>query len=280
MKEPQWRTGRWVEAASGRGAHFRLLMPEEPKALVVFVHGAGEHGGRYEALAARVAGQGVAVAIPDLFGHGLSDGARGDLTDVAELADQLQGMTSHEFLPESKLARYAVFGHSMGGLVAIVWGMQAAGGATHAVIQSPWLGTKTNVPVWKTTAATLLAPVWPRFTFTMQIDAAALSRDAAVVQAYLNDPLVHNRITAQAYQAVLAAQRRVMAEAPSFPLPVTMLCGSADQLISVEAANQWFDRLRTEKSRHLFPDCYHELHHEPVQHEIANHIVAAALARG
>jgi alpha-beta hydrolase superfamily lysophospholipase len=56
--------------------------------------------------------------------------------------------------------------------------------------------------------------------------------------------------------------------AGSLQSPVLLLCGGADRIISVKTSQQWFDRLRGEKRSVLFPDCYHELHHEPVRDEV------------
>ncbi|MGH2930968.1 MAG: alpha/beta fold hydrolase, partial [Solirubrobacteraceae bacterium] len=69
-------------AGSGPGApriFWRSWTPQDdlsPDAVIVLVHGAGEHSGRYEHVAAALTGAGAAVYAPDHRGHGRSDGPR------------------------------------------------------------------------------------------------------------------------------------------------------------------------------------------------------------
>ena len=118
------REGAWVEPASGRRFAYRWWAPTAPKALLVLIHGFGEHGGRYEAFASCLAEEGIHVAAPDLWGHGRSGGGRGDLGRAELCVGQLQRMTEEAFLPEAGCSRYTLFGHSFGGLLAILWALE------------------------------------------------------------------------------------------------------------------------------------------------------------
>ena len=67
----------------------RLPAPGPARAVVVLVHGLGEHAGRYHALAERLHGWGFAVWAHDHHGHGASSGARGGLPSELRLVDDL-----------------------------------------------------------------------------------------------------------------------------------------------------------------------------------------------
>ena len=67
----------------------------EPRATVTVVHGAGDHGGRYTDLASALAGQNFAVALPDLRGHGRSEGQRGHSWGWREIVRDLQSVQDH-----------------------------------------------------------------------------------------------------------------------------------------------------------------------------------------
>src|SRR5918992_3514740 len=57
---------------------------------VLLVHGLGEHCGRYDHVAARLAAIGLTVHGHDLRGHGRSEGARGSIPDEETLLDDLR----------------------------------------------------------------------------------------------------------------------------------------------------------------------------------------------
>ncbi len=260
----------WVGPPGHRPLAFRMRRPAgQGRALVVIVHGFGEHGGRYRPLAEALAGEGFVVAIPDLWGHGRSGGSRGDLGQVEESVRDLQSITEAVFLPRSGLpAPFAVFGHSFGGLLAIVWALSAPQAIRRLVAQSPFLDVGSPIPRWKRASAAWLARWRPTFAFPMDLDAGALSHDPAVVQAYRSDPLVHNRMSVQTYRSILQAQGHAVRRAETLRVPLLLLCGASDRIISVEAARRWFDRVRCEKASVVFPECYHELHHEAVRGEV------------
>lgn len=265
--------GEWVEPGSRRRFRYHSWRPAgAPQALLVIAHGFGEHGGRYRAVAETLAGQGIWVGVMDLWGHGRSDGQRGDVERVADYVKQLQGVTRDVFLPQSGCSSYALFGHSFGGLLAILWALDNPAALRRVVLQSPLLEVGFPLPRWETAAASFLATCWPTSSFSLHFDVAALSHDAAVIQAYRDDPLVHHVMTARTYHSMLRARDEAMARAASVRSPVLLLLAGADRVISIERARRWFDRLTCEKRCELFPDSYHELHHEPVRDEVLRHV--------
>ena len=102
----------------------------------------------------------------------------------------------------------------------------------------------------------------------MDLDAEMLSHDSAVAQAYRTDPLVHNAMSARSHRSILQTRDEAFARAGELQVPVLLLCGSADRIVSVEAAQRWFGLLRGERRCVVFPDAYHELHHETVRDDV------------
>lgn len=268
MNEVSCLEGEWADPVSRRRLRYRCWRPAATRALLIVIHGFGEHGGRYRAVAQALADEGLYVAVPDLAGHGRSDGKRGDMGGPADCARQLAQMADDLFLPASGQTKYAVFGHSFGGLVGILWALRRAATLHRVAIQSPLLEVGFPVPRWRIASALLLARCRPSWLLSMSLEAEALSHDPAVVQAYRDDALVHDAMSARAYRALLQGRDEAFAQAPSLRVPVLLLCGSEDRIISVPAAQRWFDRLTCEKRQRLFPGCYHELHHEPVRDEL------------
>ena len=102
----------------------------------------------------------------------------------------------------------------------------------------------------------------------MNLDLSHLCRDPAEIQAYREDRLVHNRMTAGTYHAIIRLRDDVFAGARGVQVPALLLCGGEDRIISLAAARLWYSRLAGEKRRVEFPGCFHELHHEPVRDEV------------
>ena len=260
--------GFWQDPSSSQRLSYRFWKPSTIRALLVILHGFNEHSGRYPPLAQVLAEQGIAVAVPDLQGHGRSEGRRGDMARLADCVTQLSVMTTDVFLPKSGLTRYALFGHSLGGLLAILWTMRAPSALRRVILTSPFLAAAFPVAAWKTAAVRLAARCWPSWPFALDLDVDALCHDPGVIEAYHTDPLVHNVITARTYWSIRHAQADALAGAAACRRPILMLCGGADRIASVPVARHWFDRLTCEKSSTVFLEAFHELHHEPVRDEV------------
>ena len=272
--------GAWVEPYSKRHLGYRFWRPSSVHRLVVMIHGFGEHGGRYEEFARGLAEEGIAVGAADLLGHGRSDGRRGDVERIDDYVKHTEAIAREVFLPESGQARYVLFGHSFGGLAAILLAMTSPPDLQAVVVQSPLLEAGFPIPRWKTVAAAWLAGWWPTYSFSMNLDTSALSHDPRVVEAYRADPLVHNVMSARTYGAIFRARDAALEGAARLRVPVLLLSAAEDRIVSLEASQRWFERLRCEKRFVLFPGSYHELHHEAARDEVVRLVREWALAHG
>ena len=109
--------------------------------------------------------------------------------------------------------------------------------------------------------------MWPSCSLSIGLDASLLSHDPGVVEAYRRDPLVHNRMSAQTYCAILRVYDDALQRAPTLRVPTLLLYGTDDHIVSIEMATRWFSLLTCEKRAVAFPGAYHELHHEPIREE-------------
>ena len=161
-----------------------------PRGLVAVLHDAGEHGGRYVGMARTLAGAGWAVSLPDMRGHGESEGERFSLgqherKDVAAAVDLLVG---RGFAP----GRIVIVGESMGAAVAVqavalrpdvaAVVADSAYADGRAIVAEAGPG-ETGLPDWYTGAIVLAAKV------LFGLDAAAVD-PAAVVRADTQVPFL------------------------------------------------------------------------------------------
>ncbi len=278
MSGTAYREGSWTAPHSGHLFAYRAWQPSIPaRALVVIIHGFGEHGGRYRPVGQALAEQGICVVAPDLWAHGRSGGSRGDLGDLGEAVSELVACTEQVLLPLSGQQTYTIYGHSFGGLAAIVWLLDHQAHVRRAVIQSPLLEVAFQIPAWKRIGASVLARCWPSCALSMDLDTTRLSHDPAVIQAYRDDPLVHNRMSARTYHSLLESRDRALRDAARIQVPTLLLDAGDDQIISTAWAARWFDRLVCPKRRITFPESYHELHHESVRTEVLGLVTDWAL---
>ncbi|EJN08624.1 alpha/beta hydrolase, partial [Herbaspirillum sp. YR522] len=106
----------WFDAADGTRLFCRDWSVAGAVGAVQMVHGLGEHGGRYAALAALFNQAGWSVRICDHRGHGHSGGRRGSLIAPDDLLQDLK-LVFDDFARRQRCTPM-LFGHSMGGLVA------------------------------------------------------------------------------------------------------------------------------------------------------------------
>ncbi len=72
---------------------WRAWLPAgSPVAVVAIAHGAGEHSGRYEHVAARLTAEGYAVYALDHRGHGRSEGPRALISRMRDAVSDLESL--------------------------------------------------------------------------------------------------------------------------------------------------------------------------------------------
>jgi alpha-beta hydrolase superfamily lysophospholipase len=232
-----------------------------PRGLVLLVHGLGEHAGRYDHVAGRLNGWGFAVRGYDQYGHGESSGPRGGLTTRMRLVDDLADLVANARQRQPGVP-LIVLGHSMGGLVAALFALQDPGALDGLVLSSPALGTRVQ-GVQKLLLRTL-PHVLPNLRVGNGLDTQWLSHDPAVVQAYRNDPRVHDRISARLASFLTGEGASVVAQAPQWRVPTLLLYAGEDRLVD-PAGSRRFAELAPPGA--VTARCF-----EPLYHEIFNEL--------
>jgi acylglycerol lipase len=264
--------------AGGTQIYCQAWLPAMPRAVVVLVHGAGEHSGRYGHVAERLVSAGYAVHALDHRGHGRSDGPRMYLDSiddvVADLGRFIFGVRRrHAGLP------LALLGHSMGGLVALAYAIRQQDTIDALVLSGPLAALAAASPVQRL-AAQVLSVVAPRLGL-IGVDPTLVSRDPAVVRAYVEDPLVfHGKLQARTIAQLAAVIARFPEEAPAIRVPLLVMLGSADRLAPPAGGRMVHERASsTDKTLLVYDGLYHEILNEPEQERVMDDLVAWLDAR-
>lgn len=202
---------------------------EAARATVLIVHGMGEHAGRYAALAQRLNGWGCAVRAYDQYGHGRSGGPQGGLSADARLLDDLAQVIDATRAVMAASQPLVLLGHSMGGLVAADFVAAGVRQVEGLVLSSPALALHLS-GLQKALLASL-PRLLPNLRVANGVDAHDLSHDAAVVQAYLRDPLRHGRISARMARYMAQGGARVLAGAGGWKVPTLLLWAGQDRVV-------------------------------------------------
>lgn len=244
--------------------YYQRVAPEKraPRGVVLIAHGYAEHLGRYGDLVAHLTGRGLATAALDHRGHGRSGGARGHCRDFHEVVTDLRTLVEHAERWWPGTPRL-LFGHSMGGLIAILYLLRHPETVRAGAVSAPALKLPGDGPRSLRWVATVLGRVAPRLPIRTSVDERALARDPAVGQAYVADPLVHRRATLGFARALTAAQAIVRLEAPRLQVPLLILQGDADRIVDPAGADGFAARLTCFHELVKLPGFYHELLNEP-----------------
>lgn len=242
-----------------------------PRALVLLVHGLGEHAGRYTQLAAELRDWGFAVRAYDQRGHGLSGGPRGGLTHNSALLDDLAAVIDATRSMYQQLGQLGlpliVIGHSLGGLVAGRFVSLQLRPVDALVMSSPALDPGLSA-VQKILVATLPA-IAPNLRVNNGLDPRYLSHDTAVVAAYRADPLVHPKISARLARFIATAGPSTVAAAAHWHVPTLLLYAGDDHLVN-PAGSRAFAAVAGASaqvqpgilSAQIFDSLYHEIFNE------------------
>ena len=258
--------------------HTRIWAPSSPpgagpRGAVVLVHGLGEHIARYDHVARRLTAQGFGVIGYDHRGHGRSPGQRGgapdELTLCADLGQVLRAARARFHGP------LVLLGHSLGGLVAARYVAEGLALDPEAwwrpvdalVLSSPALDPGTSA-LQKLLLA-VAAPLLPGLAVNNGLQVDWISRDPAVVKAYANDPLVHDRITGRLGLFVARQGPAVIAAAPRWTTPTLLMWAGADRCVS-PAGSAAFAKAAPAAAvaAREWPGLFHEILNEPEQDQV------------
>lgn len=245
-----------------------------PWASLLLVHGLGDHSGRYEHVGDQLSAAGLDVHAFDLRGNGGSGGRRGHVDRWTRHHDDLEARLAA--VRDAAAGRPVVlYGHSMGGLIALGYLIDGRPRPDLVVLTSP--GLDSAFPGWKKRLATVLGRVAPTVPIPNAIDGSTLSRDPEVARRVAADPAYARATTARFGAEALAEQARVRAGFARLALPTLVLHGLDDRLVPARAS-EILGTLRNVERR-TYPGLRHELHNEPEGPAILDEVIAWLRAR-
>lgn len=254
--------------------YYQCWLPEtQPKAALLIVHGLAEHSGRYMNVVNHFVPLGYAVYGIDHFGHGKSDGTRAYIERFQDFTASVKIYFDmiRQWQPELPIF---LVGHSMGGLIGAAYLLDYQHELTGAILSGPAVkvpdGTSSLITIF---LGKLFSALMPKLGL-IRLEAEGVCRDPEVVKAYLNDPLVHTgKVTARLSTELLRAMQHVTANASEISLPILIIQGSADRLVTPDNARMLYDSVGSvDKTIKIYDGWYHELFNEPEHKQVLEEV--------
>ena len=232
----------------------------EPWASILIVHGIAEHSGRYEHVGRQFAEAGLEVEAYDQRGFGGSGGRRAYVDRWSQNHDDLEDRLAA--VRAAAVGRpVALFGHSLGGLIALGYAVAEPPRPLPDLLVLSAPALESTIPAWKQAMARVLGSIAPTRELKNGLDGATLSRDPAVGERYLADPLNQHTTTFRFGAEAIAEQGRVKAALDRLSIPTFAYHGEADPIVPT-ASSEVLTALPC-VSRRTWPDLRHESHNEP-----------------
>jgi alpha-beta hydrolase superfamily lysophospholipase len=215
----------------------------------------------------------------DHRGHGRSGGKRVLVKNISEYTgdfDTLVGIATKEHPGLKRI----VLGHSMGGGIVFAYGVERPDAYDLMVLSGPAVAAQAAVSPLLVLAAKTLGAVAPGLP-VQQLDATAVSRDPAVVDAYNSDPLVYQgKVPAGIARALVVVGETMPQRAAALTAPLLVVHGSEDRLIDPDGSRQLVEAVgSSDVELKIYPGLYHEVFNEPERDQVLDEVVSWINAR-
>lgn len=268
----------WSPAA-GVTLGMAAWIPERPRAIVIVAHGHAEHLDRYVTLINALVAEGYAVYGQDHRGHGRSSGTRALLMRFDDTVGDLHGLVTRAKadLPGLPLV---IFGHSMGGLIAVRYALAHGHELAALVVSGAALVIDEGVSANAIRIGAGMAKLAP--TAPMPRDNAnRLTVDPDTAMHFRDDHLNHHGPTrVRTAMEMVEAGRDAMTRLASISIPLLAMHGADDRLTFPSGTRALVEQASsTDKTLKLWPGMLHEILNEADRASVQAAILAWLDAR-
>ncbi|KAF9653756.1 alpha/beta-hydrolase [Thelephora ganbajun] len=271
----------WLTGPAGTKFYTRTYKADQPKALLVFVHGFAEHVGRYNHVHEKYPEKGITVFTYDARGFGKTA-----LDAANKSKDSSYGKTSWkeqfgdiewaigQASKEVPGVPTFLMGHSMGGgnVLGFVTRTTAPPSPdtvkllSGVIVSSPLLVLSTPASPFQRWLGRKARPFLPNLPVPAPMNEGDLNRNPERNKV-LSDPLIKQAGTVAGLTDMFDGGKKLVDEDyVHFPqsLPLIIIHGDADKITSHDASKSFVEKVKADdKKFSSYPGGYHELANEP-----------------
>ena len=237
------------------------------KAVIVIVHGAGEHYGRYRWLVEQWNGNGYHVIIGDLPGQGKTNGKRGHIDSFDEYINTVEQWLNEAFTFQLPVL---LFGHSMGGLIVIRTMMEKTLPVNAVILSSPCLGLVHNPPIVLEQLSKLLNKIKPTMLVPSNVRPGTGTRNEEIKLRDRDDSLYVRKVSIRWYRELRKAMDIAHRQTERYPdKPLLVMQAGDDRIVNKIDVKSWFQHLPiSHKTYKEWEGLYHEVLNEPERDDV------------
>jgi len=245
---------------------------ERPEAVVVFVHGHGDHCRRYDDWFSKLTKRNIAVLAFDYRGHGRSHGKRGVILRFDDLLMDVKQL--HE---EAKVLfpgiPVVLYGHSLGATIVLSYLIRSECKPELAIATSPWLLLRHPPGKFALVVMRIANLVAPSFTFKTGLHSSDFSAKIGFSENRETDEYVHNRISARLYLEVEKEVKWILNHFSQLETPLLLMQGRDDRIMDGIAIRRLYDS----SPGHIYYSDWkyagHQLHNSDCSNEVMEVII-------
>jgi lysophospholipase len=254
----------YFQSKSGRklAVYHKSSVRESQKGFIIF-HGYAEYTDRYRFFIDMLSKEGFNVFAIDHHGHGRSDGARAYINNFNTLISD-----ASSWFEELKIAypdyNWYVFGHSMGGGVALDFTLNHQDEIEALVLTGPLIKLPENVPNFLRVIGHVLSTITPKLP-AIAVDFDLISRDPDVIRIYKEDPLIYSgNVRARTAIEMDRFSLRIQKRLSELTLPFWVGHGSLDRITDPDGSKKLYEIAASpDKTLKIYPGLFHEILNEP-----------------
>jgi alpha-beta hydrolase superfamily lysophospholipase len=244
----------------------------KPRAIVAICHGFNSHGGYYSWVGEQCANAGYATYAVDLRGRGKSEGERFFVESFDDYVADLRVAVTLAKTRDPSLPLF-LLGHSAGGVISCLYAL--AYGKEVAGLVCEDFAFEVPAPDFALAVLKGLSHVAPH-AHSLTLKNADFSRDAKVVEAMNNDPLIAGESQPFATAAaIVRADERLKQEIPNIKTPVLIIHGTADKAAKPSGSQHFYERTGSQdKTLKLYEGRFHDPLNDVGKEEVMSDILS------
>jgi alpha-beta hydrolase superfamily lysophospholipase len=247
--------------------------------VVVLIHGIALHGAPYASVAAGFTARGIPLMVPDLRGHGRSEGERGVLAEPHVLRADL-GAVLDAAARRHPNAPLVLAGESMGGLLAADYAWRGERRLAGLALLVPAFGVHPTRLAPSTDALELLRTGWVPLDSPDNL--AASSRDRGFIKARRDDPLALHAVRPAYLTTVAKLQVEWQRAGAEVRVPLFVGVAGRDRIIDNQAVDRVFRTMgtpRAEKTWREWGEACHTVCWDPATPQVISELAGWTLER-